>query len=853
MLNTALLLTGLNLVLPQDAPRIEAPVQHMAEVKVGPRQLRRLNSLDLDVAHLDLVAGRAEVIVVEEDLESLAASGLEFEVTIRDLASFYASRLEEETLAPGASNYGGWLSPPFGSGGMGGYYTLAQIESVLDQMRSAYPGLISARSSIGTSIQGRDLWMVRISDNPDVDENEPEIRIDALHHAREPQGMQCTLWFMLYLLEEYGSDPLATYLVNERELYFIPCVNPDGYEYNRQQNPGGGGLWRKNRRNNGGGSYGVDLNRNYPFKWGYDNNGSSTNPDSEVYRGTSAASEPEVQAMAAFISAHSFETALSVHTYSNLWLSPWGYDALYPPDWNQFDEIGSLATQINGYVHGPAAVVLYEANGVTIDYDYGQHGTLSWTPEIGSSNDGFWPSQSRIVPLAEENLLAFIRTALAGGAWVRGKQVTATDAGDADGSFEAGEPVDFTALVRNSGTLDSGLVSLTLSTTSPFATVTVPNTSVGSVQSFSDGVNLTPLELQIDPGTPPGTAIPYILSVEYGGWSQDYPGELAVGTVVTVASYDFEANNNQGWSVGNPNDATTGTWIRVDPNGTAAQPEDDHTEGSGTRCWVTGQGSPGGSVGENDVDSGSTTLVSPIFDLSGGALPRIRYWRWYSNDEGASPQADIFEVDVSNDGGASWVNAETVGPTGAEASGGWYEVVLELDSILSVTDQMRIRFIASDLGSGSIVEAAIDDIEVTYVEGSTCPPPTNYCQTSANSAGPGALISWGGSTDVTDSNFDLFASGSVPNQFGLFFYGYAPGQAPVGNGFLCISGSFYRLSPVKADGSGTAAFSVDFSNLPNNGPLINGTTAYFQWWNRDPGVGATYNFSDGLEVLFCAE
>ena len=75
------------------------------------------------MAHLDLVAGRAEVVVVEEDLESLAASGFKFEVTIRDLASFYASRLEEETLAPGASNYGGWLSPPFGSGGMGGYYT----------------------------------------------------------------------------------------------------------------------------------------------------------------------------------------------------------------------------------------------------------------------------------------------------------------------------------------------------------------------------------------------------------------------------------------------------------------------------------------------------------------------------------------------------------------------------------------------------------------------------------------------------------------------------------------------------------------------------------------------------------
>ena len=101
-----------------------------------------------------------------------------------------------------------------------------------------------------------------------------EVRLDSLHHSREPQGMQSSLWFLLYMLEEYGNDPLATYLVNEREIYFVPCVNPDGYEYNRQIAPGGGGLWRKNRRDNGN-STGVDLNRNYPFQWGFDNSGSS--------------------------------------------------------------------------------------------------------------------------------------------------------------------------------------------------------------------------------------------------------------------------------------------------------------------------------------------------------------------------------------------------------------------------------------------------------------------------------------------------------------------------------------------------------------------------------------------------
>jgi murein tripeptide amidase MpaA len=95
------------------------------------------------------------------------------------------------------------------------------------------------------------------------------------------------MYYMWYLLENYGTDPEATYLVDNREMYFVPCFNPDGYEYNRQTDPNGGGMWRKNRRNNGG-SYGVDLNRNFGYMWGYDDLGSSPIPSSETYRGPSA-------------------------------------------------------------------------------------------------------------------------------------------------------------------------------------------------------------------------------------------------------------------------------------------------------------------------------------------------------------------------------------------------------------------------------------------------------------------------------------------------------------------------------------------------------------------------------------
>ena len=117
-------------------------------------------------------------------------------------------------------------------------------------------------------------------------------------------------------------------------------------------------------------------------------------------------------------------------------------------------------------------------------------------------------------------------------------------------------------------------------------------------------------------------------------------------------------------------EATTGVWTRVNPIGTAAQPEDDHTK-LGTVCWVTGQGSPGGGLGENDVDGGQTTLTSPTFDLDGAAHAVVSYWRWYSNDTGGGPNADVFVVDISNDNGVNWTNVETIGPAGPGTSGGW--------------------------------------------------------------------------------------------------------------------------------------------------------------------------------------
>jgi len=204
----------------------------------------------------------------------------------------------------------------------------------------------------------------------------------------------------------------------------------------------------------------------------------------------------------------------------------------------------------------------------------------------------------------------------------------------------------------------------------------------------------------------------------------------------------LDLETNEGWLIGAPDDtATTGVWVRVDPNGTGAQPEDDHTP-AGVTCFVTGQGPVGGGIGENDVDGGRTTLVSPPLSVAGLEDPQIAYWRWYSNDRGSSPGQDVLTVDISADGGA-WVRLETVGPTGPGTVGGWIFHSSRIADFVSATSSVRLRFVAADEGEGSIIEAAVDDVVVIDCLGcdEIVPlPPGELTVTRAE--GTVALLSW---------------------------------------------------------------------------------------------------------------
>jgi len=168
--------------------------------------------------------------------------------------------------------------------------------------------------------------------------------------------------------------------------------------------------------------------------------------------------------------------------------------------------------------------------------------------------------------------------------------------------------------------------------------------------------------------------------------------------------------SDPGWAVGGPlDDATTGIWVRADPVGTIAQPEDDHTA-AGALCWVTGNASPGAGAGINDVDNGRTTLTSASFDATAGGnrKPVIDYWKWYSNDRGGAPGSDVWRVELSNDGGVTWTPAEST----AVSTAGWERVTFFVEDVLAPSADMRLRWIASDEGDGSLVEAAVDDVRV---------------------------------------------------------------------------------------------------------------------------------------------
>ncbi|MFJ1736921.1 M14 family metallopeptidase [Streptomyces sp. NPDC088254] len=282
------------------------------------------------------------------------------------------------------------------------YHNYAEMNAEIDQRIAAHPGIISKRV-IGKSYQGRDVVAVKISDNVGADEAEPEVLFTHHQHAREHLTVEMALYLIRELGAGYGTDARITNMVNSREIWIVPDVNPDGGEYDVAT--GSYRSWRKNRQPNSGSSnVGTDLNRNWAFRWGCCG-GSSGSTSSETYRGPAAESAPEVKVVSDFVrgrvvgGVQQIKAGIDFHTYSELVLWPFGFTysdtttGMTADDRNAFATVGRSMAASNGYTPEQSSD-LYITDGSIDDYLWGAHKIFAYTFEMypgSAGGGGFYP------------------------------------------------------------------------------------------------------------------------------------------------------------------------------------------------------------------------------------------------------------------------------------------------------------------------------------------------------------------------------------------------------------------------------------------------------------------------------
>ncbi|MCP4545158.1 MAG: hypothetical protein GY835_01680 [bacterium] len=284
--------------------------------------------------------------------------------------------------------------------------------------------------------------------------------------------------------------------------------------------------------------------------------------------------------------------------------------------------------------------------------------------------------------------------------------VNDSQGGDADGTADPGESMFLALTLGNTGHSAAENLNGILSCSD--SQVSIHQASANCAQVSVDGEGtIAYFEIEIASDLPAPVILPLQLDLTAaGGFSSTLEFGLAVGGWLDT----FE--NDHGWTIGAPDDdASTGHWTRVEPIGTTygdpvqqVQPEDDHSADPGSLCFVTGNGSVGGTAGANDVDGGKTTLLTPVFDLSQASEAVISYWRWYTENLGNNPNEEYWVVDVTNNG-VDWVHLENT----LVSDNSWTQFTFDLTEYITLTDNVQIRFIAQDQGSGTLVEAAVDD------------------------------------------------------------------------------------------------------------------------------------------------
>lgn len=318
-------------------------------------EINQLRSKDLEILGVNLKDKSIDLFLTEAEYKNLSESG--FDISTKE-------RLNS-VLTPNAE-----------------YKTPDEIYTYLKHVNDSYPN-ITHLVSIGKSFEGRDIWAIKISDNASVDELEPTILFNSMHHAREIMTPEVGIDIIDQLVENYDRDEKITNWVNSKQIWVIPMLNVDG----NQKVWNGSTMWRKNTR----GGFGVDINRNYPYKWGTCN-GSSGSRFSDTYRGASGGSEPETQALMDFVSKIRPIFDISFHSYSELVIYPYGCNGDRTPTAEVVENVGKIMASKINYTPGTAWETLYSVDGGDIDWMYAEYGVIPYVIEVNSSREGFQPN-----------------------------------------------------------------------------------------------------------------------------------------------------------------------------------------------------------------------------------------------------------------------------------------------------------------------------------------------------------------------------------------------------------------------------------------------------------------------------
>ena len=686
------------------AASADRPYEGMRLVQVIPDASRIEAALDaarIVWTHRPGVGRELQLVVDDDGLARLRELGLDPVTLLADVQGAVSAHMDR-VLERRAQRGAGWYDS---------FRTYGEIVARLQGMGAARPDLASV-SVFGSSLEGRDLVQITITgpDQPgNMSDARPVVLFNGCQHAREWVSPMTVTYLADELIARYDSDPRVRALLDSARVVIAPLVNPDGYVYSWNSER----LWRKNRR----GGYGVDLNRNWGYEWG--GQGSSGFTGDETYRGSAPFSEPETAALRDLSLSFGADLAshIDYHSFSQLILWPFGYaDGVQTPepDRTTFD---NLSTEMSGAIQGVhgefynpiQSVDLYPAAGDSSDWYYGQLGATSFTVELrDTGNFGFVLPPEQILPTAQENfegmllfaerttqLLAFsLATPLP--EYVDADQTSAIDVN----------------VVEGVGALDTSSVRL--------------YARVGNAGAFtpSAGVPVGGDTYRVTlPAAPCGEVIEFFITAQtLSGATLAFPsaGEsapLSVQAAELVAIFDDDFETDQGWSVsGDVSGAGEGQWQRGVPNGGGdrGDPPSDY-DGSG-RCYLTGAADD-----NTDVDGGTTILTSPALDASANPEAVVSYARWFSNNFGGSPDEDVMVVEISGDNGASWTHVETVGPSSAESGGGWFTRSVRVADYVTPSAQVRLRFSASDLGGGSVVEAGVDAV---HMQEASCPEPS---------------------------------------------------------------------------------------------------------------------------------